>query len=173
MKTDREHKFSATAHDLHTKMRNVFQQAQAFLNDVFTRSGFDLHATANQSEDGCILDIDGSDAAMLRSEGGELLDALEHLVNQAFTRSLEQGERLVCDVHSFRAMREAELRAMARHASERVRSTGVAFTFGPMNADERRVIHMALADDEKLHTESVGEGNARRLKVSLKETANS
>jgi spoIIIJ-associated protein len=57
---------------------------------------------------------------------------------------------------------------MARHAAERVRTTGVAFTFGPMNANERRVIHMSLATEEDLHTESVGEGSARRLKVTRK-----
>ena len=67
-------------------------------------------------------------------------------------------------------MRETELRAMARHAADRVASSGVPFPFAPMNANERRVIHLALADDERLFTESVGEGNARRLKVSLKKS---
>ena len=151
-------------------MKEVYKQAEDFLNAVFDGSGFDLRATAHEAAEGCSLDIDGSDASLLRSEGGELLDAFEHLVNQAFVRSLQQGERLICDVHSFRASREAELRAMARHAAERVRATSVPFTFGPMNANERRVIHLVLANDEDLHTESVGEGNARRLKVSLKVT---
>lgn len=149
-------------------MKEEFNQAQQFLNDLFQYSGFDLRASASESEGGCVLNIEGADSAMLRSEGGELLDALEHFVNQSFTRSLPQGERFVCDVDDFRLMRETELRAMARHAADRVRSTGMPFTFGPMNANERRVIHLALADDERLYTESVGEGNARRLKVSLK-----
>jgi spoIIIJ-associated protein len=71
-------------------------------------------------------------------------------------------------VGDFRATREAELRAMARLAAERVRASHVPFTFGPMDASERRVIHLALADKEDLQTESVGEGNARRLKVVAK-----
>lgn len=149
-------------------MREEFSQAEQYLNDVFGHAGLDLRASASESESGAVINIDGEDSSMLRSEGGELLDALEHLVNQSFTRSLPHGERIVCDVDDFRSMRETELRMMARHAAERVRSTGVPFTFGPMNASERRVIHVALADDESLHTESVGEGNARRLKVSLK-----
>lgn len=152
-------------------MRQVFEQARDFLNAIFDGAKFDLHATASEADGGCILDIDGSDAALLRSEGGELLDALEHFVNQSFARQLSQGERFVCDVHSFRAMREAELRAMARHAAERVRASGLPFTFGPMNANERRVIHLTLADEAGLATESVGEGNARRLKVSLHKAA--
>ena len=149
-------------------MKEEFSRAEQFLNDVFDHAGLDLRASAGESESGAVINIDGQDSAMLRSEGGELLDALEHLVNQSFTRALPHGERIVCDVHSFRAMRETELRAMARHAAERVRSSGVPFTFGPMNPNERRIIHLSLADDEQLHTESVGEGNDRRLKVSLK-----
>ncbi len=97
-------------------MREIYQQAEQFLNDIFDHAGFDLRASAGESEGGCILDIDGQDSALLRNEGGERLDALEHFVNQSFTRGLPQGERFVCDVDSFRALRETELRAMARHA---------------------------------------------------------
>ena len=149
-------------------MNEVYREAEQFLNDVFAAARCDLHAEASEGEAGCTLDIDGADAHILRSEGGELLDAFEHFVNQAFSRELPENTHFICDVHSFRAIREAELRAMARHAAERVRSSKAPFTFGPMNANERRVIHLALAGDEDLQTESVGEGNARRLKVSLK-----
>ena len=151
-------------------MKDVFKQSETFLNEVFTGAGLELSATADESDGGCVLNIDGADASLLRSEGGELLDALEHLVNQSFGRELPQGERLICDVENYRAVRETELRAMARHAAERVRQSGLPFTFGPMNANERRVIHMELAEDEQLHTESVGEGYERRLKVSFKST---
>ena len=149
-------------------MKEVFKQSQDFLNQVFTSVRLDLRASADETEGGCVLNIDGADAPLLRSEGGELLDALEHLVNQSFARGLEPGERLVCDVEDFRLVRETELRAMARHAAERVRASGLPFMFGPMNANERRIIHLELADAEQLHTESVGEGSERRLKVSLK-----
>lgn len=149
-------------------MKEVYEKAQQFLNDVFAAARFDLRAEASEEEGGCNLNIDGSDAHILRSEGGELLDAFEHFVNQAFSRELPENEHFICDVHSFRAVRETELRAMARHAADRVRSSGLPFTFGPMNANERRIIHLALAGEEGLFTESVGEGNARRLKVSQK-----
>jgi spoIIIJ-associated protein len=152
-------------------MIEVYEQAQQFLNDVFAAAHLDLRAEAHEDESGCTLDIDGSDAHILRSEGGELLDAFEHFVNQAFSRELPENKHFICDVHSFRAVRETELRAMARHAAERVRASGLPFTFGPMNANERRIIHLELADEEGLFTESVGEGTARRLKVSQKASA--
>ena len=149
-------------------MNEVCTQAEDFLNTIFDGAGLELRADNEDAPSGCVLNLDGADAPLLLSEGGELLEALQHLVNQAFGRELPKGERIVCDVQNFHATREAELRAMARHAAERVRSTGVAFTFGPMISNERRVIHLALADEEDLYTESIGEGSARRLKVSLK-----
>lgn len=149
-------------------MNEVCAQAQDFLNAVFNGAGFDLQASVKETAIGCLLNIDGDDSSLLLSEGGELLEALQHLVNQAMGRELPKGERIVCDAQDFRATREAELRAMARHAAERVRATGTTFTFGPMISNERRVIHLVLADEPDLHTESIGEGAARRLKVSLK-----
>ena len=151
-------------------MNETCQQAQTFLNDVFGGCQLELRARAAQSDEGCLLELDGEDASLLRSEGGELLSAIEHLVNQAFGRALPQGERFICDVENYRATREADLRAMSRHAAERVRATGTAFTFGPMNSNERRIIHTSLAEEPDLHTESIGEGSARRLKVTLKVT---
>jgi spoIIIJ-associated protein len=149
-------------------MKETYGQAEQFLNDIFRMAGFELHAQANEDDGGCVLNIDGADSPLVRGEGGELLDALEHFVNQSFGRDLSEGERFTCDVDNFRSLRETELRAMARHATDRVRSTSLPFFFGPMSAGERRVIHLSLAEEADLSTESVGEGNARRLKVSLK-----
>lgn len=143
-------------------------QAQDFLNNVFASARFELKARADDHEAGCLLNIEGPDASLLRSEGGELLDAIEQLANKIFAHQLSKGARIVCDVENFRAAREAELRAMAHHAAERVRATGVPFTFGLLTANERRVIHLTLQSNDLLHTESIGEGSSRRLRVSLK-----
>jgi spoIIIJ-associated protein len=78
---------------------------------------------------------------------------------------------LVCDVEGFRATREAELRAMAHHAADRVRATGAPFVFGEMNSSERRIIHLTLAECEDLFTESVGDGAARKLRVAPKSSS--
>src|SRR5437660_9303144 len=133
-----------------------------------TAAGCDQHAEADEGEARAIREVARARLIHEVFECVEQFAALEHFVNQAFARGLSEGERFVCDVDSFRAMRETELRAMARHAADRVRSTGLPFFFGPMNAGERRVIHLTLADEDDLFTESVGEGNARRLKVSQK-----
>ena len=149
-------------------MSNVAEQSAEFLEQVFDTAGLDLAVTVKEGLTGPVLDLDGEDAELLQSQTGELLEAMQHLVNQVFGRSLESGERLVCDVRGFRATREAELQAMANLAASRVRQTGIAFTFEPMNANERRIIHLTLAESEDLFTESIGEGADRKLRIGPK-----
>jgi predicted RNA-binding protein Jag len=143
-------------------------KAELLLNSIFESAGFDVRASASESDLGCMLAIDGADNGLLLNQSGELLDALQQILNQALGRSLPKGQRIICDANNFRAAREAELRAMAEHAARQVRETSAAFVFGPMEPGERRVIHLSLAAEEDLVTESIGEGNGRRLRVTLR-----
>ena len=152
-------------------MEDVWQQAASFLEDIFARTDLKLRVAVKRRSTGPVLDIEGADSELLQSQTGELLEAVQHLINQIFGRQLPAGERLVCDVEGFRATREAELQAMANLAAKRVRDSGLSFTFQPMNANERRIIHLTLADQEDLYTESIGEGSERKLKVGLKPAA--
>ena len=152
-------------------MSDVPQQAGEFLQALFDGSNLNLSVTVKQGLTGPVLDLDGRDAELLQSQTGELLEALQHLVNQIFGRNLENGERLVCDVRGFRATREAELQAMANLAANRVRQTGIAFTFEPMSANERRIIHLTLAESADLFTESIGEGADRKLRIGIKRSS--
>ena len=149
-------------------MTEVSHKAAEFLEDVFEMTGLQLQVAVKQGIAGDVLDIEGRDAELLQAQTGELLEALQHLINQVFGRSLTGGARLVCDVHGFRATREAELQAMANLAANRVRQTGIAFTFEPMSANERRIIHLTLAESPDLFTESIGDGADRKLRIARK-----
>jgi len=149
-------------------MQDTCTKAGNFLESLFQGTGLNISVRITEKPDECLLDLSGPDAELLQVEGGELLQAVQHLVTQALVRMLPEGQRLVCDVEGFRATREAELRAMANHAAERVRTTRTPFVFGEMNSNERRIIHLTLAECEDLYTESVGDGSARKLRVALK-----
>src|SRR4029453_10922769 len=149
-------------------MSDVPQQAGEFLKSIFESTGLDLTISVRPGLTGPVLDIDGKDAELLQIQTGELLEALQHLVTQDYGRNLERSERLVCDVRVFRATREAELQAMANLAAKRVRETGAAFTFEPMSANERRIIHLTLSEREDLFKECIGEGSDRKLRIALK-----
>ena len=149
-------------------MENSCANAASFLEDLFRAMSLDLKVSVKETEAECLLDLSGRDSSLLQADGAELLQAVQHLVSQAFGRKLAEGQRVVCDVEGFRATREAELRKMALHAADRVRASGVAFTFGEMNSNERRIIHLTLAECEDLFTESVGEGFGRKVRVGPK-----
>lgn len=152
-------------------MTEVTQQAAQYLEDVFSATRLQLRVSVKQGVGGEVLDIEGKDAELLQAQTGELLEALQHLINQVFGRSLTDGARLVCDVNGFRATREAELQAMANLAANRVRQTGMPFTFEPMSANERRIIHLTLAESPDLFTESIGEGSERKLRIVRKSSS--
>ena len=152
-------------------MSNVPQEAADFLGNVFDVAGLNLKVHVRPGLTGPVLDLDGADAELLQAQTGELLEALQHIVNQVYGRSLEGKERLVCDVRGFRATREAELQAMANLAANKVRQTGLAFTFEPMSPNERRIIHLTLAEADDLSTDSIGEGSDRKLRISKKPAA--
>ncbi len=149
-------------------MSDVCEKAKDFLTEILTESCFKLSVSTKLTDDGCLLNISGEDTFLLLAEGGELLDAYETILFQIFGRNLEKNERFVCDAEGFRQTRKAELHAMARFAAQNVRKSSKPFIFGKLNSSERRLIHLTLASEADLLTESIGEGRDRQLQVKLK-----
>ena len=117
-------------------------------------------------EDEVAVDITGGDPGKIIGRGGRTLSALEYLTNAVVNRAeAEYNVRVNVDVGGYKERRDDRLRNEARKAAARVRKTGFAVELDPMNAGERRVIHMALADDPSVKSESSGEGRDRRVVV--------
>jgi spoIIIJ-associated protein len=135
-----------------------------FTNKVLGSSGLDLKAGADQSEDGFRVQVRGDDVALLLGHNAELLDALEYLGNRFIARTSEEA-RLVFDSGGYRARRERELRLMAEKAAEKVRLSRIPFSFDPMTPNERRIIHLTLANDTSVTTESQGNGENRKVTI--------
>ncbi len=148
-------------------MNQTCENAREFLSGVVSDMKFDLTVTSEWNEDGCLLSLSGEDAHFALAENGELLDAFETILFQAFGRELDREHRIIVDADGFRQTRKAELHAMARFAADQVRKNGRPFTFGVLNSTERRIIHTSLQKEEDLFTESVGDGRDRRLQVRL------
>jgi spoIIIJ-associated protein len=149
-------------------MNETCKNAESFLTELVADLGFDLKVSSEWTDEGCLLDLSGTDAHFALAENGELLDAFEVLLFQIMGRDLDREHRFVVDAEGFRKTRKSELRAMAHFAADNVRKNGRPFTFGKLNSTERRIIHLTLQPEEDLATESVGEGRERRLQVRLK-----
>lgn len=148
-------------------MNETCEKAKELLSTVVAGMGFDLAVSSEWTDEGCLLNLSGEDAHFALAENGELLDAFEVILFQAYGREIDREHRFVVDADGFRQSRKAELHAMARFAADQVRKGGRPFTFGVLNSTERRIIHMTLQKEEDLFTESVGDGRDRRLQVRL------
>ena len=149
-------------------MNETCEKAREFMTDLIAEMRFDLDVSSEWTSEGCMLNLSGRDSHFALAENGEMLDALEVILFQVFGRELEREHRFTVDADGFRQTRKSELHAMARFAGDQVRKNGKPFTFGVLNSTERRVIHLALQQEDDLFTESVGEGRDRRLQVRLK-----
>lgn len=116
-----------------------------------------------------LVELSGPDSDLLLERGAELLRSLEHLAQEIVRLAPSEHERVSFDCMNHRAMRLEELKLAAGVAAERVRKTGVPYTFSPMSSRERRIVHLALRDQNDLKTESAGEAGRRAVVVYPKD----
>ncbi len=110
-----------------------------------------------------VLDISGDDLGILIGRRGDTLSSLQYLVNLIVGRKLKAKASFGVDVAGYRRRREQSLKSLAEHMAERVRATHQVMTLEPMPPNERRIVHLALAQDETVITESIGEGENRKV----------
>ncbi len=115
-----------------------------------------------------VLDVQGEDLGILIGRRGETLAALQYTVNLIVGRKFDGQSVFSVDVEGYRRRREQTLRRLALRMAERVKETGRPVTLEPMPANERRIVHLALAQDPKVVTASLGEGENRKVSISLK-----
>ncbi len=110
-------------------------------------------------------EVFGGDPGKIIGRGGRTLAALEYVTNAVVNREEGGRVRVNIDVGGYKRRRDDRLRNEARSAAARVRKSGMAVELDPMSAAERRVVHMSLADEPGVWTESMGEGPNRRVVV--------
>src|SRR5215471_18925104 len=116
-----------------------------------------------------LVEFAGPDSAYMLDRGAELLRSFETLAYESLRLGPEEHTRISFDCKGYRAARMQELRTAAEVAAERVRKTGMPYQFGPMSSRERRIVHLALREQNDLKTESAGEGPGRSVVVYPKD----
>jgi len=139
-----------------------------FVQNVVNAMGLALTARVEEGPDATRINLEGEDGGALIRRGGEGLQALQHIVATAFRKQLGEDNRIVIDCMGFRRDKDAELRQMARYMAERARSTGVAQEMGPLNPYERRIVHLAIAEQPDVTSESVGDAHMKTVIISTK-----
>ena len=121
--------------------------------------------TVEGETQGPAFDIDGEDAGLLIGRRGETLNALQFMLNFLMSRKVKTRVNATIDIEGYRERRYETLRAMGARLAERAASTGRTFSMEPMPARERRIVHLALSKHPRVTTESVGEGDARKVTI--------
>jgi spoIIIJ-associated protein len=116
-----------------------------------------------------VLDIQGDDLGILIGRRGGTMASLQYLLNLAVSKKYKDHPPFAVDVEGYRRRREESLRALALRMAERVRATGRSVTLEPMPANERRIVHLALAKDPTVGTMSIGEGEDRKVAISVRQ----
>jgi spoIIIJ-associated protein len=141
------------------------QQVTEFIAKVVQTMGLELEARVETTADGTRIDLEGAGAEALLARRGEGLQALQHIVDSAFRRQLGD-ERLLIDCMGYRRGKDNELRQMAKFLAEKAKLSGTDQSIGPLNAYERRLVHLAVAEVPGAASESVGDAAVKTVTIT-------
>jgi spoIIIJ-associated protein len=148
--------------------------AKAALEEILERMKLKAHVelrTDVQEEDGesgippIALDVDGEDLGILIGRRGETLAALQYILRLIVAHQEKARVPLTVDVEGYKQRRYGSLRELALRMAQQAISTRQSRTLEPMPADERRVVHLALSVNPDVTTQSVGEGELRKVVI--------
>ena len=147
---------------------SLTNQIVSFVERVVGAMGVQLTAAVEETADGTRINLQGEDGGILVRRGGEGLQALQHLVATAFRRQLGDDTRIVVDCNGFRRDKDAELKQMATFLAEKARTMGAPQELGPLNPYERRIVHMVIAEDPTVTSESIGDAFMKTVIIARK-----
>lgn len=140
-------------------------KAKTILEGILLRMNLDCPVTIEETSDTIILNIKGDGSGLLIGKRGQNLDAIQYIVNKSISKYSDTRKMIVVDTEAYRKRREESLVALAEKLAEKVRKSKKALTVGHMNAHDRRIIHLALQNDDSLTTKSRGEGEFRKIVI--------
>jgi spoIIIJ-associated protein len=165
---------TAAAADFSPDLENARSIAQAIVSELLEK--MDVHraeveATIITPEDeqdrpGVLVEIFGDDLSILIGKRAETLNALQYITRLIVGKEIGHGINLNVDVEGYRSRREQSLRQLARRMASQAVKTGRRQMLEPMPANERRIVHIELRDNDEVTTSSVGEEPRRKVTIS-------
>jgi spoIIIJ-associated protein len=147
--------------DLQVRVRDFMQQ-------TLTAMGLPLDIEITEDTDSVRIELSGEGGEHLLRRRGEALDALQHVVNTAFRRQLNDDRSFVVDCLGYRKAKDTELKQMARFMMERAKSSGTPQEMGPLNPYARRLVHLTVAEDPQMASESIGDAFLKTVIISVR-----
>lgn len=145
-------------------------QALDFVVAILSKMGMDCTVDLMENDDSdpptdVRIEITGNDANRLIGRKGQTLGALQFIANRVINRPSKVRRHVLIDSDGYRARREQALSSMATRLGKQAVDEGKIITFEPMSAQDRRVVHLALAKFPGVVTKSEGKGATRRVQI--------
>ncbi len=158
------------------KLMASAQKGQELLSGLLTRMGLDARveivpqsdAEADEDDRALVLNIVGDDLGVLIGRQNETLSAVEFVTRLMVNQQVRTRTSFVVDVNGYRAKRAEALRKLALRMADQVIQNGRTVSLEPMPPAERRIIHLTLREHPTVFTQSVGEGDRRKVTIILK-----
>lgn len=147
------------------ELSDIIQYAEDYILRVIDAFGIESTVKSRLDDDIIRITIDSTHNPIIIGNGGKTLQALNELVKVAVSNHFRHKFRILLDVNGYKDKKYDKLAKMARRIAHEVQKTKTTYTFDPMPADERRVIHNACSGMKNIKTESVGEGSHRQLQI--------
>lgn len=152
-----------------TLKQDVSTAPDTILKEMLTRMGIDADVEANFVDGSTHLNISTGNPALLIGKHGQTLDAIERLLNCIVNKASLVNRRVFVNTEGYRERREERLVEMANQVAQKVRDTDREVVLAPMSARDRRIIHVTLKEDDSISTYSQGEGEMRRVVVTMQQ----
>jgi len=142
------------------------------LKTILVEMGIECEIETRTSDGNVYLTIRTANPGILIGRRGITLNSIQYLVNCMVNRSSLVKRRIIVDAEMYRERRAEILTNLAHKLALKAKSTGQEIVVEPMNPQDRRVIHMALQNDDEITTFSRGEGSFRRVVIAARDRAN-
>src|SRR3954452_12065310 len=146
---------------------SVQDRAGDLVRNVVTAMGLNLDVQVIDTADTIRIEVSGEGGEVLLKRKGEALDALQQIVNTGFRRELDDDRSFVVDFMGYRRGKDDELKQMARFTMEKAKHAGPQ-EMGPLNPYSRRLVHLTVAEDAAMSSESIGDAFLKTVIISKK-----
>lgn len=146
---------------------SVQERAGGLVKSVLTAMGLTLDVQVVDTPDAIRIEIAGAGGEVLLKRKAEALDALQQIVNTGFRRELDDDRSFVVDCMGYRKGKDDELRQMTKFTMEKAKMSGPQ-EMGPLNPYARRIVHLTVAQDPDMTSESIGDAFLKTVIISKK-----
>lgn len=151
--------------DLYSFPDDPAEMGRLVLQRIVDTITSDAKISVEKDEDRLLFNVNGGNAGILIGKRGQTLDAIQAIVNKVVNKHNQNRTRVLVDIEGYLETRRENLEKMALRLAEKSKKIGKPMTLGPMNAYDRRIVHLALQDFSEVQTRSRGESPLRKLVI--------